>query len=201
MGERLVTRWWSLELCEGWSASSNEDCTTVESTPSLGALQFSEIFKDRDAVTDRDLMEYARKCLGQQVQLGPVRLRDFVGYSAHYEREGLSWSEYWLRVGAMLLYVTYNATVDDDKAGPSGGRGGGRGGARCGGQSPWKASHRHLRNHHRPSAAHSTSNSKSVGLNEPLLLLHPYLRFELRDSRTTIPAFPVHSSSRSAPSV
>lgn len=76
----------------------------------------SEVFKENNAVTDGDLREYARECLEEQAQLKPVQFGDFLGYCAHYERDRLSWSEYWLRCGGMLLYVTHNAGPADEGA-------------------------------------------------------------------------------------
>jgi hypothetical protein len=100
--------WWSVELPNGWSGHSEENCVTFRATPPLGALRISAARKETGFVTDRDLKEFSDDRVTSEMEQEGVLFGVFSGNSVKYRKDGFFWQEWWLRSKHLMLYVTYN---------------------------------------------------------------------------------------------
>jgi hypothetical protein len=67
-------------------------------------------------VTDKDVQEFMRDRLEPGVPTSKVEYGQFCGYSASYSKDGRFWKEWWLRSGGLLVYVTYNVSLDREQS-------------------------------------------------------------------------------------
>ena len=110
MSERFGTESWSVLVPEGWRAWHDAECATLVADPEIGALQISAAIKD--AVVDAsDLRAFAAKHLDAGVYPQPIQVGAFVGFSIGFQVEATAWRQWYLRHGAMALFVTYNCAV------------------------------------------------------------------------------------------
>ena len=98
---------WSLEVPEGWSHESDEDCTTFEHPEGVGAFQVSSYRKD-EAVTDDDLREFAG-----EIPLAAVSFGRFTGFRTRFSEDDTFWTKWWLRAGQQMIHATYNCSLAD----------------------------------------------------------------------------------------
>jgi hypothetical protein len=98
---------WSLEVPEGWSHESEEDCTTFTHPQAVGAFQFSSHRKD-EAVTDDDLREFAG-----EIPLATVSVGRLTGFRTRFSEDDTFWTKWWLRAGRQMIHVTYNCSLAD----------------------------------------------------------------------------------------
>ena len=98
---------WSLEVSEGWSHESDEDCTTFEHPKGVGAFQVSSYRKD-EAVTDEDLREFAG-----EIPLAAVSFARFTGFRTRFSEDDTFWTKWWLRSGQQMIHATYNCSLAD----------------------------------------------------------------------------------------
>jgi hypothetical protein len=108
MAKPYESRWWSVDLPPGWTASTGGECATFRATPPLGVLQISSARKNSASIQDDDLKEFANERLDRDVQLSVVAFGPFSGFTSEREEKSLFWKEWWLRSGQVMLYVTYN---------------------------------------------------------------------------------------------
>ena len=102
------SRWWSVQLPDGWQAIEHEECVTISATHSPSALQISAARKDAGLITDEDLRQFAVERLGEEMPLTTVNLTFFTGLYAEYLDNHNFWREWWLRAGVLMIYGTYN---------------------------------------------------------------------------------------------
>jgi hypothetical protein len=100
--------WWFVDLPADWRGYPDAGCSTFRADPPLGVLQISAARKDGGIVTDLELREFAEERLGREVALQKAKFGNSAGFTATYRRDGLSWQEWWLKSGCLMVYVTYN---------------------------------------------------------------------------------------------
>jgi hypothetical protein len=98
---------WSLDVPEGRSHESEEDCTTFEHPQGVGAFQVSSYRKD-ETVTDDDLREFAGGSLLAAFSLGRL-----TGVRTRFSEDDTFWTKWWLRAGRQMIHVTYNCSLAD----------------------------------------------------------------------------------------
>jgi len=98
---------WSLEVPEGWSHESEQDCTTFTHPQGVGAFQVSSHRRD-DAVTDDDLREFAG-----EIPLAVESVGRLTGFRTRFSENNTFWTKWWLRAGRQLIHVTYNCSLAD----------------------------------------------------------------------------------------
>jgi hypothetical protein len=106
------SKWWSIELPNGWTCVSEAECATFQATPPFGALQISSARKDAGPIDENDLKEFAIGRLGGIAHLRPVEYGPLSGFFAEREIQSRFWKEWWLRSGNTMLYATYNVPRD-----------------------------------------------------------------------------------------
>lgn len=104
---------WSFEVPDEWSVTHHSDCLSLTLADG-GALQASSARKKDGFVTEQDLLfsEEERETWGEWK---PVRCGEFNGILYEYRDEGIVWRRWYLRNGSLLLFVTYNGTLDADE--------------------------------------------------------------------------------------
>lgn len=105
--------WWSIALPDGWEGYAEESWHTFHARDRLGVLQVSAVRKDSDAVSDLDLLAFAKERLPADTPLNTFDGPGWQGLRAEYRDDGLFWQEWWLRSGHLMLYVTYG--VDEER--------------------------------------------------------------------------------------
>jgi hypothetical protein len=104
---RFDGTWWSVEIPANWVAEPQQDCATFHAMPPIGTLQISSARKNSGPVTQQDLLEFVEEDVLAAAPLKDVNFGLFSGYSTQYVKEGLSRSEWWLKQGHLMLFVTY----------------------------------------------------------------------------------------------
>lgn len=107
-GEIFNGIWWRVRLPDGWSGSQDKECATFLARIPLGALQISSARKDSGRVTDRELKKLAKERVPADIRITRVVPGSFSGFSAEYVKGDSFWKEWWLRLGQLMVYVTYN---------------------------------------------------------------------------------------------
>jgi hypothetical protein len=117
MPEVFQTPTWSIEVPDGWTAVDEEEYATFQADgdAQVGALQISAYQKD-GPVTNEDLEEFAEEHLSAGAIATPVDHPAFEGFGIAYETDEEFWTEWYLRAGDQMLYVTYTCPVDDQDA-------------------------------------------------------------------------------------
>ena len=115
------SEWWTAEVPGGWSASLDAQCVTLRDDPEVGSLQISAAEKEREDVSDEDLLEFVSEGIGEDHAAKIVQLGPFTGFTAESAGQGFSCREWWLRLGRLMVYATYNVpmgleTKDEDRA-------------------------------------------------------------------------------------
>ena len=112
---KFQTEWWQCNIPEDWDSDYNEGCATFTSKEGgVGALQISEYRREDRDVTDGDLRNFAAEHIGAGANLTSISCGDFSGFHVFYRTEEKSfWCEYWLRLGQVMIYVTYNCAISD----------------------------------------------------------------------------------------
>ena len=103
---------WELTLAPSWDAQSDTECETITNATGVGALQISAARKDTP-VTDEDLAGFAQEHIDAGAKTKPVVLGSFSGMTLRYEVDGSHWRQWYLKHGAVALFVTYNCPAAD----------------------------------------------------------------------------------------
>lgn len=100
------SNWWTVEVPSGWKAREDKNCVTLSNGPT-NALQISAAAKGA-VITDEELLEFGRdRCPNDQAPQR-VATKYFAGVHAEYVQDGISFREWWLSSGGLMLHVTYN---------------------------------------------------------------------------------------------
>lgn len=108
---------WQLTVLPPWRAQKVEQSVEITQPEGTGALHISEARKQDGVVSESDLRSTAAKDLPQDVELLACSFGGFTGLSASYAalHTGIFWKKWWLRSGAVMLYVTYNCSRGDEE--------------------------------------------------------------------------------------
>jgi hypothetical protein len=111
---------WEIELPTGWSSEQDEDCSSFFAEDGVGALQISDFLKS-EAVTDEDLQELAeehnlrdlsQESQEREVRSSRVQFNTLTGFHIDFCTDGEYWRQWWLRCGQIMIFATYNCTID-----------------------------------------------------------------------------------------
>jgi len=103
--------WWSVDVPNNWRVRSDKECATFQRDPSLGVLQISSAKKERSPVTDADLSDFANEGTPTGTHLVRVAYSSFSGFTACFEKDDLTWRQWWLRSEGLMVYATYNVST------------------------------------------------------------------------------------------
>jgi hypothetical protein len=108
---------WQLMVLPPWRAQKVEQCVEITQPEGTGALHISEARKQKGVVSESDLRSTAAKDLAQEEELLACSVGGFTGLSASYAdwHTDIFWKKWWLRSGAVMLYVTYNCSRGDEE--------------------------------------------------------------------------------------
>jgi hypothetical protein len=107
--------WWRTELPSGWVGELGEDCASLYHPEGVGALQVSAFRKDGGNVSDADLHEFAKDQYGANLDWLPVEEGSLSGIHRAWDDGDSSWCAWFLRGGALLLFVTYNCAFGESR--------------------------------------------------------------------------------------
>jgi len=113
MMKEFESAWWSIELVRGWYAEREDSCTTIWSEDDVGALQVSAYHHDGELVSEKDLSEFSEGEYPESVSVLDLRLGSFTGLHVSFSENGTYWRKWWLRKDSLLLFVTYNCSVEN----------------------------------------------------------------------------------------
>lgn len=114
--KEFKSTWWSIELLPGWYAEREDGCTTISSEEGLGALQVSAYHHDGEPVSGKDLSEASKGEYPESLSVLDHRLGTFTGLHVSFSENGTYWRKWWLRKDSLLLFVTYNCSVENQIA-------------------------------------------------------------------------------------
>jgi hypothetical protein len=115
MTKHFQSTWWSIEVLPGWSAKREDTCTTILSEKGVGALQVSAYHNDDGPVSERDLSEFSEGEYPDGVSENHHQLGAFSGLHVSFSENGTYWRKWWLRKDFLLLFATYNCSVEKPK--------------------------------------------------------------------------------------
>jgi len=104
---------WSIEVPDGWTVRDEDEVTTFEADPPVGALQVSAYAKD-GPVTDEDLKEFAEEHITAGATPDTIEHPIYDGFAISYEVDEQFWTEWYLRHENQMLYVTYTCAESDE---------------------------------------------------------------------------------------
>lgn len=113
---KYKSAWWSVELPPQWQAVEDGECSTLRADPPLGVLQISAARNNADLIADDDLREFAHDRVGPDAKLEEVGFGEFSGFTTAYRENELSWQEWWLRLGHLMIYITYNVVCAEESS-------------------------------------------------------------------------------------
>jgi hypothetical protein len=111
--EKFESAWWSIELLPGWRAKLEDLCTSISSDQGVGALQVSAYKHDDRKVSDRDLYDFSEGEYPSGVEVKINQSGAFRGLQVSFTENGRYWRKWWLCNDTLLLFVTYNCSVQD----------------------------------------------------------------------------------------
>lgn len=106
--ETYRSRWWTIDLADGWEAQRDEHCVTICHPDGVGALQVSAFQKPKGKVTRDDLFDATDVDAETQKHLGEQQWGDFHGLQLGYSADDTFWRKWWLAAGKTMVFVTYN---------------------------------------------------------------------------------------------
>lgn len=104
---------WQVSLPEKWNVEAAEDCVDLYDDDGFGTLSISAALQDMP-VTGDDLLAIAEEHLEKGADPLEVEHGDFDGFVLCYDAEEESWCEWYLKAGRLLLFVTYDCSVEDE---------------------------------------------------------------------------------------
>jgi hypothetical protein len=102
--------WWTIRLLPRWSATESAECVSLRAWEDSGVLQISAIRKPTGQVTDGDLLEFVSASKEKKRVLRPVSKAHLSGVTTEFVDGNRYWKAWWLKSGATLVDVTYNAS-------------------------------------------------------------------------------------------
>ena len=112
MSEIFNGEWWTVQLPTGWHAAPEEHGASFWRTPRAGTLHLSSARKSAGPVSDEDLKDFAAERLTAGHQLQRAESRAFSGFQCIRSDASLSWNEWWLKHGSLMIYATYVVPAD-----------------------------------------------------------------------------------------
>jgi hypothetical protein len=114
MPQEYQSDWWSVEVPDRWLVQLDDKCVSFLAETGVGALQISAYRKDFGEVTAEDLRELSSDHLQDNTNAVSIIVGEFQGRTASWVSGELYWRRWWLRSGHLLVYVTYNRSIDDE---------------------------------------------------------------------------------------
>jgi hypothetical protein len=114
--KEFESTWWSIQLPTGWRADREDSCTTISSETGVGALQVSAYQHEGEAVSEKDLSEFSEGDYPEGVSVIDHRFGAFTGLHVSFSENGMYWRKWWLCKDSLLLFVTYNCSVENQNA-------------------------------------------------------------------------------------
>lgn len=108
----LETEWWTMALPPEWWAEAEEESILVGDRDGVGCIEISTLHREAGEFSAADVEELARQEAGA-AQLASVTLGDFSGLRCSRQEEDAAMREWYVAVGAMLLYITYSCELEN----------------------------------------------------------------------------------------
>ena len=114
MPQDYQSDWWSVEVPDGWLVQLDDKCVSFFAATGVGALQISAYRKDFGEVTAEELRDLSSSDhLQDNTKAVSIIVGEFQGRTASWVSGDLYWRRWWLRSEHLLVYATYNRSVDD----------------------------------------------------------------------------------------
>ena len=113
MTREFESTWWSIELLAGWRVEQEDVCTAISSEEGIGVLQVSAYHNAREEVSEKDLSEFSEGDYPEGVIVLEHKFGAFRGLHVSFPENGTYWRKWWLRKDSLLLFVTYNCSVEN----------------------------------------------------------------------------------------
>lgn len=110
---RYTTALWSLELADGWVGEHQDDCHSLSHPEGFGTLSLSA-FEHSGPADDELLQHLAAEHLEAGAPSEPVRCGPFRGFALSYGADDGFWSEWYLRAGRVVLFVSYTCAPEHE---------------------------------------------------------------------------------------
>lgn len=104
---------WSIQPPAGWEHEAEDTLDTFADPDGVGALQISSMTKSSGDVTDADLIESIEDMKLADGAREAAAHGPFVGYTLRQEEDAQAGQYWFLRAGAVLLFVTYFCAKED----------------------------------------------------------------------------------------
>jgi hypothetical protein len=88
------------------------DCVAFSRDSRAGVLKVSAVRKPDGCIVDADVAEFIGE-LNQGCSVPqPIQAEHYFGFTRNRERDGTFLAEWWLAHGSVLVYFTYEQTID-----------------------------------------------------------------------------------------
>lgn len=110
---RYTSRFWSVDLPEGWAGERDDDCDVLFPKEGFGTLHVSALRGEHDA-DDALLRHLAAEHLEAGARTDPVRYGPFTGFTLSYGAPDGFWAEWYLCAGPLVLFASYSCAPEHE---------------------------------------------------------------------------------------
>lgn len=116
MSSRYEHIWWSIEIPDGWTASSVRERHILRSASGSDALRFESARAEVGVITDNELREYAGARIARGFHSAACSFGSFVGLALLPPEGSTEHACWWLRHGRLMLVVASLIELPDTTA-------------------------------------------------------------------------------------
>lgn len=111
--KKYQSAYWQIDLPDHWQSEQIDGAVSLYDPASSGTLLISTI-KEDEVISDDYLEELVAEHLAAGAELHEVEFGAFDGVTCCYEADEGYWCEWYLRHGQLLLFVTYDSSLEDE---------------------------------------------------------------------------------------
>lgn len=105
--------YWQVDLPDDWVSEQEDDSVVLYQPDHGGSIVLSAVREEQE-ISDEYLEDLVEEHIEAGAELEEVELGNFAGLSCCYEGEGEYWCEWYLRSDQLLLFVTYNCSLEEE---------------------------------------------------------------------------------------
>jgi hypothetical protein len=111
--KKYQSTYWQIDLPENWEIEEMDDAVSLFNPDSSGTLLISTVKEDEN-ISDDYLEELLAEHIDAGADLHDIECGQFDGLTCCYEADEGYWCEWYLRHGSIMLFVTYDCSLEDE---------------------------------------------------------------------------------------
>ena len=111
--KKYQSTYWQIDLPDNWEIEEIDESVSFFDPENSGTLLITTI-KEEEVISDEYLEELVTEHLDAGADLQDVECGVFDGVTCCYEADEGYWCEWYLRHGQIMLFVTYDCSLQDE---------------------------------------------------------------------------------------